>query len=157
MALFPVFLLWPAGTWRSWEAWALVAVYLLWAGGTWVWLSRANPELLAERLQGSPVQEQQFGWDRVVMVLMMLSGLALLVVPGLDVVRFGWSEPLPPWLELTALALHVPAMLMMVWVMHTNTFLARVVKIDEARDHRTLPGYPEYAQKTRFRLIPGVW
>lgn len=23
--------------------------------------------------------------------------------------------------------------------------------------HRELTGYPEYAQKTRFRLIPGLW
>ena len=23
--------------------------------------------------------------------------------------------------------------------------------------HRELAGYPEYAQKTRFRLVPGLW
>lgn len=23
--------------------------------------------------------------------------------------------------------------------------------------HHELPGYPEYAQKTRSRLIPGIW
>lgn len=23
--------------------------------------------------------------------------------------------------------------------------------------HRELPGYPEYAQKTRYRLLPGLW
>lgn len=215
MGLFPVVFLWPAGTWRWWEAWAVIGIYLAWAIGLVVFLLRHDPALLSERMKGSPVQAGQKGWDKVIMVGMVVVGIPLLLLPGFDVVRFGWSSRLPVWLELAAMVLHVPCLVGVSWVMKENTYLARVVKVDEARGHsvittgpyaivrhpmyacvlplllampvalgsrwtlipavlmgamlvwrtaledRTLhaelAGYPEYAAKTRFRLIPGVW
>lgn len=215
MLFLPLVFLVPAGTWRWWEAWALTAVYLGYAIGIGLYLSRHDPALLAERLKASPVQQGQKGWDKVVMSVMVVAGLSLMIVPGLDVVRFGWSEPLPLWVRLAGLLVQVPAFFFVGLVMRENTFLARVVKIDAGRGHgvittgpyalvrhpmylavlviivamplalgsryglipalvmaallvlrtgledRTLhhelAGYPEYAQKTRFRLIPGIW
>lgn len=34
--------------------------------------------------------------------------------------------------------------------------IARTAKEDRAL-HAELPGYPEYAQRTRYRLVPGIW
>ena len=214
-ALFPVTILWPAGDWTWWEGWALVGVWITYAIGAVLYLRRHDPELLAERMKASPAQADQKGWDKALMVPMMLAGIGLLLVPGFDVVRFGWSERLPLVYEVVALAIHVPAMLMIAWVMKTNTYAARVVKIDEERGHslvdtgpyaivrhpmytavvvmvlatpialgsrwglvpagvmvalllirthfedRTLfeelEGYPQYTERTRFRIIPGIW
>ena len=56
----------------------------------------------------------------------------MIVVPGFDAVRFGWSS-LPLWVEILGLVLTAPALAWVSWVMATNTYLSRVVKIDEAR------------------------
>lgn len=142
MGLFPVVFLWPAGTWRWWEAWTVIAIYLLWAIALVVFLLRHDPALLAERMKGSPVQEGQKGWDKVVMVGMLVVGIALLLVPGFDVVRFGWSTRLPLWAEVTGMALHLPCLLGVMWVMRENTYLSRVVKIDEERGHSVITTGP---------------
>ena len=215
LAMFPVVFLWPAGDWLWWEAWALVGLYLAYAGGVGVFLFRNDRDLLRERMKVSPAQEGQKGWDKTLMILMMVAGFGIFIVPGFDVVRFGWTGALPTWLEVTALVVNVPCFFWIGWVMHENTYLARVVKIDEERGHtvittgpyaivrhpmytavvlmimampvalgsrwglvpaavmaalllvrtaledrtlhRELPGYPEYAQKTPYRLIPGIW
>jgi len=42
-----------------------------------------------------------------------------------------------------------------------GALLAALMIVRTALEDRTLyaelPGYPEYARKTRYRLIPGVW
>lgn len=140
--LFPVVFLLPAGTWRWWEAWALVGLYLAYGAVMGVYLTRNDPALLAERLETSPVQANQAGWDKVLSVLMMVAGFGIFLVPGFDVVRFGWSERLPLWVEILAMAVHLPCFLMIGWVMRTNTFLSRVVKIDKARGHEVITTGP---------------
>lgn len=215
MAAFAVALLWPAGTWRWWEAWTVIGIWAAFAVAATVLLSRHDPALLAERLKPNPVQKEQKTWDKMLMLLFLLAGIGIYVVPGFDVVRFGWSEPLPLWIKILAILVHAPGLLFIGWVMRENTYLSRVVKIDEEREHRVitngpyalvrhpmysavivlvfavplalgsryglipaaltvalltvrtwledrtlhaeLPGYPEYARKTRYRLIPGIW
>jgi len=215
IALFPVALMWPAGTWRWWEAWALVGVWVAFGATMAVFLSRHDSALLAERMKGSPVQEGQKVWDRVLMLLISVAGIGLFIVPGFDVMRFGWSTALPTWVEIVALAMHLPGFVLIGWVLRENTFLSRVVKIADEREHHVittgpyrfvrhpmytaivlivfalplalgsrfglipaallvavlmlrtyledatlhseLPGYPEYASETRYRLIPGIW
>jgi len=142
MGLFPVALMLPAGTWRWGEAWALVGIWVAFIGAVSVYMTSRDPELVAERLKASPAQEGQKAWDKVLMILMFAAGLGIFVVPGFDVVRFGWSEPLPLWLEIVALAAHVPCFLFITWVMRENTFLARVVKIDEERGHQVITTGP---------------
>ncbi len=129
-AMLPVVLFVPAGTARWWEAWAVSGIYLTFSAVVVGMLARHDPALLTERLRASPVREGQPGWDRALMLAMIPAGVALLVVPGLDVVRLGWSARLPLALELVGMALQVPALAFVVWVMWTNAWLARVVKVD---------------------------
>jgi protein-S-isoprenylcysteine O-methyltransferase Ste14 len=215
MAMFPVALMWPAGTWRWWEAWALVGLWVAYAVAMTVFLSRHDPALLAERMKASPAQKGQKAWDKVLMLLFFMAGIGIFIVPGFDVVRFGWSEPLPVGLELLAMLLHLPSFIFIGWVTYENTYLSRVVKIADERGHQVittgpyalvrhpmysavivllfavplalgsrfglipaallaalmivrtqledrtlhaeLPGYPDYARDTHYRLIPGLW
>jgi protein-S-isoprenylcysteine O-methyltransferase Ste14 len=215
LVFFPVALLWPAGTWSWWEAWALVGVWMAFGVAMTVFLSGHDPALLAERMKGSPVQDGQKAWDKVLMLLIFAAGVGLFMVPGFDVMRFGCSARLPIWVEIVALAMHVPSFVFIAWVLRENTYLSRVVKIDEEREHHVittgpyalvrhpmysailvivfalpvalgsrfglipaalmvvllmvrtyfedrtlhaeLPGYPGYANQTRYRLIPWVW
>ncbi|MAE94406.1 MAG: isoprenylcysteine carboxyl methyltransferase [Deltaproteobacteria bacterium] len=215
LTLFALIFLLPAGTWRWPEAWGVISLWAGFAIGSTVFLARHDPELLAERAKASPTQEGQKAWDKVVMLGMFAAGIGLYVVPGLDVQRFGWSQPFPAPVEIAAMLLHLPGFALMHWVTRENTFLSRVVKIDEERGHavittgpyavvrhpmyagiillvlalptalgsrfalipaaalivlfilrtsledRTLQGelqgYPEYAEQTPYRLVPGIW
>ncbi len=140
LACVPVLFLWPSGDWAWPQGWALSAIYIAYGVTMAVWLSRNDPDLLTERLKGSPVQEGQAGWDKVLMVAMLILGLAVFAAPVLDH-RWAWST-VPVWLQWTALALNVPAFLLVGWVMRTNTFLARVVKVDEDRGHSVVTTGP---------------
>lgn len=215
LVVFSLALLWPVGSWQWWEAWVLIGLWLAFAVSITVYLLRHDPALLAERLKLSPVQVGQKLWDKVLMLLMIIVGLGIYIVPGFDVLRFQWSEPLPVWIEILAMLVHLPGFIVIGWVMHTNTYLSRVVKIDDERGHHVitsgpyaivrhpmytavivmvfavpvalgsrfglipavlialllivrtyledrtlhneLRGYPEYANKTRWRLLPGIW
>ncbi len=140
LACVPVLFLWPSGDWTWPQGWALSAIYVAYGVTMAVWLARNDPDLLTERLKGSPVQEGQAAWDKVLMVAMLVVGLAVFALPVLDH-RSAWSE-VPPGLQWIALALNVPAFVLVGWVMRTNTFLSRVVKVDEERGHSVITTGP---------------
>lgn len=215
MAFFAIALMWPAGTLKWWEAWVVVGLWTCFVVAMTIYLSRYDPTLLAERMKFVPIQKDQKVWDKVLMSQFFLGAIALYIIPGFDVKRYEWSAPLPIWLEIIAMAIHLPCFLFLWWVMRENTYLSQVVKIDNERQHRVittgpysfirhpmytvmivllisvpialgsriaiiptlfltvlliirtyledrtlqeeLAGYPEYAEKTRFRLFPGIW
>jgi protein-S-isoprenylcysteine O-methyltransferase Ste14 len=55
----------------------------------------------------------------------------------------------------------IPILLDSVWAFIPAVFFALVLIVRTALEDRTLqaelPGYREFAQKTRYRLIPGIW
>ncbi len=214
-AFFAVALLWPAGTVLWWEAWVVIALWTIYGNVMTAFLLRHDPALLKERLKFIPVHKEQKSWDKIIMLMFFVAGISLYLVPGFDVVRFSWSEPLPLWMRVTAMLIHIPCFVLLGWVMRENTYLSQVVKIDEARGHQVittgpyafvrhpmytivivllfampialgsrfalllatfltvlllirtyfedrtlhkeLDGYVDYAKKTPYRLIPGIW
>ena len=215
MCLFAVALMWPAGIWNWWEAWVMVGLWTIFGVLVTHYLLHHDPVLLDERLRLAPLHKDQKTWDKVLMTLFLILGIALYIVPGFDVVRYGWSEPLPLWIKVIAIVIHFPCFYLLAWVMRENTYLSQVVKIDDERGHQVistgpyawvrhpmytiiivllfavpvalgsryalilavlltlllivrtyfedrtlheeLDGYAEYAQKTPYRLIPGIW
>jgi protein-S-isoprenylcysteine O-methyltransferase Ste14 len=142
MTLFAVALMWPAGTWHWWEAWVMVALWTAFGLVMTPYLLRHDPELLAERMKLVPLHKDQKVWDKVIMLLFFISGIALYIVPGFDVVRYEWSEPLPVWMRIIAMVLHLPCFVMLGWVMRENTYLSQVVKIDKERAHQVVTTGP---------------
>ena len=215
MSLFAMAILWPAGTWQWWEAWVMIVMWTVYGAVMTHYLLRHDPALLAERLKFLPLHKEQKDWDKVLMSLFFIAGIGLYLIPGFDVVRYQWSEPLPEWMRILAMLIHLPCFVLLGWVMRENTYLSQVVKIDKKRDHKVvtsgpyalvrhpmytvvivllfalpvalgsrfalilavfltlllmirtycedralheeLKGYPEYANQTRYRLIPGIW
>ena len=176
MAFFAVALLWPAGTWQWWEAWLLIGLWTAYGIVTVYYLLQHDPALLAERMKFVPLHKEQKVWDKVLMSLFFIAGIGLYIIPGFDVVRYEWSEPLPVWMEIVAMLMHIPCFLLLGWVMRENTFLSQVVKIDKERDHHvvttgpyTLVRHPMYtvvivllfavpvALGSRFALILAVF
>lgn len=142
MSLFAVALMWPAGTLHWSEAWVMVGLWTVFGVVMTQYLLHNDPALLAERLKLVPIHKDQKSWDKVIMALFFIAGIALYLVPGFDVVRYGWSEPLPLWMKMVAVAIHLPCFWMLGWVMRENTFLAQVVKIDEQRGHKVISTGP---------------
>jgi protein-S-isoprenylcysteine O-methyltransferase Ste14 len=100
----------------------------------------AAPFLAAGRM------DRPAAWDRLLMPLVGLVGpLAIGLVAGLDH-RFAWSAPLllGSWAALIPGALQV---------------LAIIVRtaLEDRLLQASLPGYRDYANKTRSRLLPGLW
>lgn len=215
MTLFAIALLWPAGTIKWWEAWVVIGLWTFFSIVMSMFLSRHDPDLLAERMKLLPIQKDQKAWDKLMMLLFTVAGIGLYIVPGFDVIRYQWTEPLPVWLEIIAMLIHLPCFWFLWWIMRENTYLSQVVKIDSKRGHQVitsgpyaivrhpmylvvivllfavpvalgsryslilaliltllmivrtyfedqtlheeLQGYPEYAKKTTYRLMPGVW
>ncbi len=142
MALFAVALLWPAGTLQWWEAWVLISLWTVYGIVMTHYLLRHDPALLAERLKFLPLHKEQKDWDKVLMSLFFIAGIGLYLVPGFDVVRYEWSEPLPEWMRILALLVHLPCFLLLGWVMRENTYLSQVVKIDKDRGHKVVTTGP---------------
>jgi protein-S-isoprenylcysteine O-methyltransferase Ste14 len=131
-------------TWLA--GWAYIGVYvgtvvlnaaLMLPGGT---------ELIAER---SEYLENTRGWDRWVMLLMLLLGLGMLLVSGLDE-RLGWTPPLWLPLRIVAFVLMAAGFGLVSWAMHANRFFSVRVRIQEERGHAVATAGPY-----RFVRHPG--
>ena len=142
MSLFAVALLWPAGTWQWWEAWTLVGLWTVFGIVITHYLLRHDPALLAERMKFLPLQKKQKVWDKVLMLLFFIVGIGLYLIPGFDVLRYEWSEPLPVWMKILAMLVHLPCFLFLGWVMRENPYLSQVVKIDKDRGHKVVTTGP---------------
>jgi protein-S-isoprenylcysteine O-methyltransferase Ste14 len=197
-----------AGRWDWAWGWVFIAVSV----GTIVVNAFLLPrELMAERAQTG---ENVKPWDRTITRLASVTGLATMVVAGLDA-RFTWTPPLPLWIHLAGLVLMILGAAGFTWAMRANRFFSSQVRIQTDRGHtvasggpyrfvrhpgyvayitttlgsplvlgslwalvpaglttilfiartaledRTLqaelPGYPDYAARVRYRLVPGAW
>jgi protein-S-isoprenylcysteine O-methyltransferase Ste14 len=97
-----------------------------------VLLALRNPTLLRER---TAMAGNAKHWDRVLMPLtVVVFPLVALVVAGLDT-RFGWTEPLPPIVQLIAAALGIGAYSLALASMVSNPFFSNVVRIQLDRGH----------------------
>lgn len=201
----------PAGTFKWPEAWIYLGLYFAAVTSMLVWMKKKAPGLLKERMAK---KKDAKTWDKIIISVYSFILVVLLVVPGLDAVRFGWSK-VPLILKALAFIGYIPAVGFAFWAMKENAYLSDVVRIQKDRGHtvcttgpyryirhpmyvgiilvmicfplslgslysyipafmitvlfviRTaledkslkeeLPGYREYTEKVRYRLIPGIW
>lgn len=126
-------LLWIAG-------WIFLALFFLFAILISVMLTRHDPALLEERLK--PImQKDQPAWDKVLLLIIAILFFAWLVLMPLDAMRYGWSE-LPLWLQGVGAAGIVLSMVICYRTFHANTYLAPVVKIQQARGQKVIHDGP---------------
>jgi protein-S-isoprenylcysteine O-methyltransferase Ste14 len=201
----------PAGTFNWPGAWAFLVLYLAMVTAALIWMKKKAPGLLKERMSRN---KDMKSWDKRFMIVYSFCLIFLLVVPGLDAVRFQWSD-VPLTLKVLGFLGFLPGMLLAFWAVKENAYASDVVRIQEDRGHKVcktgpyryvrhpmyagvilillcyplslgslytfipasiiialfvlrtaledntlqveLIGYIDYAQKVRFRLIPGIW
>jgi protein-S-isoprenylcysteine O-methyltransferase Ste14 len=121
----------PAGTFHWPEAWLFILFYLAAVGGVFIWLKKKSPSLFKERLARKKEAKK---WDKTLMMVYSFLLVALLIVPGLDAVRFRWSD-VPLILKGLGFAGLIPGLIFAFWAMRENAFASDVVRIQKDRGH----------------------
>ncbi len=125
--LVGVLLFLPAGTVDFFNGWLLMAILFIpmFFGG--IVLMVRNPSLLQKRLKAKEIRQEQS-------VIIKLSGLMFVVgfvIAGLDY-RFGWSS-MPRAVTFAAAGVFLVAYLLYVEVLRENTYLSRVIEVQEGQ------------------------
>lgn len=202
----------PAGTLAWPQAWAFLALFNGCGIVLGLWLRRADPALLEERLN-SPLGGAQARRDRAIMAAIVVVCSLWLPLMALDA-RFGWSHVALGW-QVVGAVLVALAYAGWGWVLAVNSFASTQIKLQPERgqvavadgpyayvrhpmygfvipamigtslmlgslwgllfivpsvalmDARArgeealmmdgLAGYRTYADKVRYRLVPGLW
>jgi protein-S-isoprenylcysteine O-methyltransferase Ste14 len=119
----------PAGTLRWPEAWAFLAFYILIVGGGVLWMKRKSPELLKERMSNKSDVKK---WDKIILSVYTLLFIVMIILIGLDAVRFAWSRV--PWpVEALGFLGCLPVVVLLYRVMVHNPFLSEKVRIQTDR------------------------
>ncbi len=196
-----------AGRWDLPMFW----IYLgIWAVGTLGGVFLVDPSLIQERIRPGPG-----GKDYVTTHALTPLWLGQLVVAGLDVGRYHWSDGVPLALQVIAMLAMAAGIAVLVWAESVNRFFSSVVRIQTDRGHHVitsgpyryirhpgyaaslfifaggglalgswlaaligvliflpilrrivvedrllheqLEGYAAYAERVRYRIVPGVW
>jgi protein-S-isoprenylcysteine O-methyltransferase Ste14 len=80
-------------------------------------------------------------WDKIILVLLLISALGITIVGGLDAGRYGWSSA-PLTLQVIALIALAGALALPNWAMMANHFHSGVVRIQHDRGHKVVSGGP---------------
>jgi len=105
--------------------------------GTLVYLYFHDPALLKERF-GSPIQQTQKRWDKVLLSLFLVEFIVWFAIMPLDARRFHWSPAFPSWLRALGALLQIVATYFVFEAMRENTFAAPVVKMQKERGQRVI-------------------
>jgi protein-S-isoprenylcysteine O-methyltransferase Ste14 len=154
LLFFPAILFFLAGDWRWIEAWVYSVIFLLMSFGTLVYLYFHDPALLKERF-GSPIQQTQKPWDKVILTLFFVEFIVWFAIMPLDARRFEWSPAFPFWLRAIGALLQIVATYLVFAAMRENTFAAPVVKMQKERGQKVISSglygivrHPMYAGAT---------
>ena len=130
----------PAGTLAWPEAWIFLGIFAGCGLATGVWLSRVDPDLLAERMK-SPLRAGQRRRDRVIIAVMMGAMAGWLVFMALDARRFAWSD-VPFWAQVLGAAMIVVAFVGWAAVLRANRFAVTTVRLQEERGQTVISSGP---------------
>jgi protein-S-isoprenylcysteine O-methyltransferase Ste14 len=124
---------WPSG-------WVYLGVFTALGLGVSLWLAKADPGLLEERLKPT-FQADQKAWDKVFMSGVIIVYVAWTVLMGLDARRFSWSHT-PLWAQPIGAVLLVVSFLGVGWVFAANSFAAPVIKLQADRGQTVISTGP---------------
>lgn len=93
-------------------------------------LMKINPKLLNER--GKFVKEGTKPFDKVYAILYLPLSYLILIVSGLDAVRYGWSI-MPSWITLLGVVMILPAFYLSFWAISVNSYFECTVRIQEGQ------------------------
>jgi protein-S-isoprenylcysteine O-methyltransferase Ste14 len=136
--------------------WVYVGIFIAFDVATVIVVVPRSPGLLAER---SAIQPGTKSWDQILVRLgAAYLPMAAWVVAGLDV-RYGWTDPFPTGVHITAVGITLLGYAVVVWAMAANPFFSTTVRIQAERGHTVATEgpyrfirHPGYAGAILFQL-----
>jgi protein-S-isoprenylcysteine O-methyltransferase Ste14 len=128
--------LWLSGDWRWVEGWIFGVWWVSFAAAILLWLRSRDPALYAERFR-MPGSGGESRADLAIFIGIKVCGLALIVVPPLDV-RFGWTPRLPLWCEVCGTILLLGGTFPFFRAFTDNTFVSPLVRIQAERGQHVI-------------------
>ena len=141
LQFFPGLLFVLAGDWRWIEGWIFSAIFVLGSFASLVYLYFTDLELLNERY-GSPIQDEQKPWDKVLLSVFLFESLTWFAVMPLDAKRFGWSASFPWWIRVAGMVVMSFGFCVTFAALRENTFAAPVVKMQKERGQKVISTGP---------------
>jgi protein-S-isoprenylcysteine O-methyltransferase Ste14 len=163
VAFYALLLFIPAGTLHWWRAWGFLAVTV---GVMFVAIFSIFPDttdLFSQRAKGV-IQKGQPLWDRVLVILLVVSYMGQLVFIPLDVFRFHLMPKPGGLVSFLGLALYVAGWWIMTLAMKVNPFAVPVVRLQEERHQRVIDTgvyaivrHPMYTGFVPMVVGPALW
>jgi protein-S-isoprenylcysteine O-methyltransferase Ste14 len=139
IAVMGVLLFAPAGTLRWPQAWVFLATLAISGLSSGLWLAKADPALLAERMRPT-MQSDQPPADKKFMLTFGIAAFVWFLAIGLDQREHG--SRVPHALQEVGWAFLLLSFCIIIWVMRENSFAAPVVKLQTERGHRVVSTGP---------------
>ena len=122
-----IFLFFPAGSFKFWEAWIYCAVLFLPMVFLVTYFLKKNPDLLERRSRWREKEKEQ----RVIIMLSSIIFLIGFIIPGLDY-RFNWSE-VPAYLVIMADTFVFLGYFIFFLVLKENSYASRIIEIKKGQ------------------------
>ena len=163
VAFYAFLLFLPAGTLHWWRAWVFLAVTLIVTAAA-VWsIFPDNAGLLSERSRGV-IQKGQPLWDRILVILLVVSYVGQIVFIPLDVFRFHLMPKPGGIVSFLGLALYAVGWWIVTLALKVNPFAVPVVRLQEERHQRVIDTgiyavvrHPMYAGFIPMTVGPALW
>jgi len=162
-AVYAILLFVPAGTLHWWQAWLFLAVTVAVMIIAVFSILPDSADLLSQRAKGI-IQKGQPLWDRVLVILLVVSYVAQISFIPLDVFRFHLMPKPGAAVSCFGLVLYVCGWWILTRVMRVNPFAVPVVKLQEERHQRVIDTgvyavvrHPMYAAFAPMAVGPPLW
>jgi protein-S-isoprenylcysteine O-methyltransferase Ste14 len=163
VAFYALLLFVPAGTLHWWRAWVFLAVTVAVMAVAIFSILPDNTDLFSQRAKGI-IQKGQPLWDRVLVIVLVVSYVGQIVFIPLDVFRFHLVPKPGGLVSFFGLALYVAGWWIMTLAMKVNPFAVPVVRLQEERHQRVIDTgvysvvrHPMYAGFAPFAIGPALW
>jgi protein-S-isoprenylcysteine O-methyltransferase Ste14 len=135
--IFPALILLLSGDWLWTEGWIFNAWFIALCAATIIYLYRHDPALLAERYK-QPGTANQRGWDKYVVIGLILGFIGWIVIMPLDAKRFGWSTNFPLWVKIIGGIGLLTSSFLFYRSYTDNSFLSPLVRIQDDRNQKVV-------------------
>jgi protein-S-isoprenylcysteine O-methyltransferase Ste14 len=163
VAFYALLLFVPAGTLAWWRAWAFLAVTVAVMALAIFSILPDSADLFSQRARGI-IQKGQPVWDRVLVILLVVSYVGQIVFIPLDVFRFHLMPKPSGLVSFLGVALYVAGWWIMTLAMKVNPFAVPVVRLQEDRHQRVIDNgiyavvrHPMYAGFVPMVVGPALW
>ena len=163
VAFYALLLFVPAGTLHWWRAWVFLVVTVAVMVVAILTILPDNSGLFSERARGV-VQKGQPLWDRVLVILPVVSFVGQILFIPLDVFRFHLAPKPSGLVSFLGLALYVAGWWILTLAMKVNPFAVPVVRLQEERHQRVIDTgvyavvrHPIYSGFVPMVLGPALW